>query len=189
MIRMKPHKPTFSGARRTSAALAAIPLLTVLLAACSDNGMNDLRQFVEEAKQKQGRVEPLPQFKPVGTFAYDASVLRDPFGSASTNPRLAAGDKSVAGLVPDANRHKEVLESFPLDTLRMLGTFEFKETKWGLVKAPDGIVYRIKPGNHLGQNFGKVQAVQDKKITLVEIVPDGLGGWLERDAYLAINDQ
>jgi len=167
----------------------AIPMLTLMLTACSGNGMGDLHQFVDEAKQKKGRVEPLPQFKPVETFAYEASMLRDPFGAATANPRIAAGDKGATGLSPDVNRHREILENFPLDALHMLGTFEFKDTKWGLVKAPDGIVYRIKSGNHLGQNFGKVQTVQDKKITLVEIVPDGLGGWLERDAYLAINEQ
>lgn len=174
--------------RRRAGLLIAIPVMTLFLAACSDNGMNDLRQFVDDAKQKKGRVEPLPQFRPVESYSYQASQLRDPFGAAGASIRIAGSDKGGSGVNPDINRRKEALESYPLDTLRMMGTFEFKDSKWGLVKAPDGIVYRIKPGNHLGQNYGKVEAVQDKKITLVEIVPDGLGGWLQRDAYLAINE-
>jgi type IV pilus assembly protein PilP len=174
---------------RRTGWLMAVPLLALLLTACSNNGVNDLRQFVENAKQKKGRVEPLPQFKPVESYNYQASQLRDPFGAGAVGIRLAGQDKGGSGVNPDVNRHKEALESYPLDALKMMGTFEFKDAKWGLIKAPDGIVYRIKPGNHLGQNYGKVQAIQDKKITLVEIVPDGLGGWLERDAYLAINEQ
>jgi type IV pilus assembly protein PilP len=169
----------------------AIPwtlVFTLLLAGCHNNGMSDLRQFVEEAKQKKGRVAPLPQFKPVETFTYEDSGLRDPFGTAGPlNARLAQ-DKG-AGPMPDTHRRKEILESYPLDALHMLGTLEFKDTKWGLIQAPDGIVYRIKPGNHIGQNYGKVEMIHDNKITLVEIVPDGLGGWLERNAYLAINEQ
>jgi type IV pilus assembly protein PilP len=178
-----------AGKDRRRMGWMAVPLLALLLSACSDNGVNDLRQFVENAKQKKGRVEPLPQFKPVESYAYQAAQLRDPFGAGGASLRVAGSDKGGSGVNPDISRRKEALESYPLDALQMMGTFEFKDAKWGLIKAPDGIVYRIRPGNHLGQNYGKVQAIQDKKITLVEIVPDGLGGWLERDAYLAINEQ
>ena len=71
----------------------------------------------------------------------------------------------------------------------MMGTLEFKKSSWGLVKAPDGIVYRVKPGNYLGQNYGRILDVQEKKIVLTEIVPDGLGGWEERQAALAVNEE
>ena len=162
----------------------------LVLTGCSDDGMNDLRQFVEEAKTKRGHVEPLPEFPPVETYAYTADKLKDPFASWRSEVKTAQKTGSdVSGIRPDENRRKEILENFPLDTLRMMGTLEFKKAIWGLVKAPDGIVYRVKPGNYLGQNYGKILEVQEKKIILSEIVPNGLGGWEERQAALTVNEE
>lgn len=160
------------------------------LAACSDNGMNDLRQFVQQAKLKKGKVEPLPEFKPVETYAYTAYELKDPFATWKSEVKTAAQDKSaVQGVRPDVDRRKEILENFPLDTLRMMGTLQYDDTKWGLVKAPDGIVYKVKQGSYIGQNYGKIRAVNDTKLMLTEIVPNGLGGWEEREASLAISEE
>jgi type IV pilus assembly protein PilP len=168
--------------------LLVIPALA-LLGACSDSGVGDLNQFVSEAKQREGRVEPLPEFKPVETYAYAAASLRDPFGSLSEDTKLAAQARNSSGISPDVSRRKETLETYPLDALRMLGMLKFQDATWGLIKAPDGIVHRVRTGNHLGQNYGKVKAIQAQRLTLTEIVPDGLGGWEEREAYLAMNEQ
>lgn len=176
------------GVRARARHLLIVPALA-LLGACSDSGVGDLHQFVSDAKQREGRVEPLPEFSPVETYAYSAFSLRDPFGSWSEDTKLATQARSSNGISPDVSRRKEVLETYPLDTLRMLGTLKFQEATWGLVKAPDGIVHRIRTGNHLGQNYGKVKAIQAQRLTLTEIVPDGLGGWEEREAYLAMNEQ
>lgn len=178
------------GTRRRTVRRAACPVaLALLLAACGDSSIGDLREFVDEAKQRQGRVEPLPQFKPVETYSYAAHTLRDPFGAWNQDSKLAARSKGSNGVSPDVNRRREVLENYPLDTLRMLGTLKFQDATWGLVKAPDGIVHRVRLGNHLGQNYGKVKTIQAQRLTLTEIVPDGLGGWEEREAYLAMNEQ
>lgn len=173
--------------RRLSRLLAALPLL--LVGACSDSGVGDLRVFVEEAKQRQGRVEPLPEFQPVESYVYAALAVRDPFGAWTSGPQADARTGTDSGLMPDTARRKEALETYPLDTLRMLGTLRFQEATWGLVKAPDGVVHRIRAGNHMGQNYGKVTAIEAQRLKLVEIVPDGLGGWEERDASLAMNEQ
>lgn len=163
-------------------------LAFAMLTGCSDNGMSDLRQFVDAAKLKKGRVESLPEFKPVETFAYGADKMKDPFANWRSDAKLAAQDNGALQSVrPDINRRKEILENFPLDTLRMMGTFDYQHAKWGLVKAPDGIVYKVREGYHLGQNYGRVDQIQDKTILLTEVVPDGLGGWEERGASLAIN--
>lgn len=163
--------------------------LSVLLAGCSDIGVGDLREFVAEAKQKQGSVEPLPQFEPAKSFVYSAQSRKDPFrtGSSEADPRLAESRDS--GIRPDVDRSREALESYPLDTLRMMGALEFQGVKWGLVRAPDGIVYRVTQGNHMGQNYGKIREVNDNKLMLTEIVPDGLGGWEERAASLGVSEQ
>jgi type IV pilus assembly protein PilP len=170
-------------------AKALAPMLALILTACSDSGTSDLREFVAEAKQRQGRVEPLPEFTPVQTHVYAVNELRDPFTSDSREMLVQAAAKSSNGVAPDLRRRKDVLESYPLDSLSMLGTLEFQNSTWGLVKAPDGVVHRIRPGTYMGQNYGKVKAIQAQRVLLTEIVPDGLGGWEEREAFLAMNEQ
>jgi len=160
-----------------------------VLGGCAESGMSDLREFVDETKQRKGRVEPLPEFRMVETYSYAAASLRDPFGSWSSEVRAAVQERGSNGVMPDPNRRREVLEGYPLDTLRMLGTLEFQQATWGLVKAPDGVVHRVRPGNHLGQNYGRIRSIEAQKLMLTEIVPDGLGGWEEREAYLAMNAQ
>lgn len=172
----------FAGASMLACAL--------MLVGCSDRGMTDLRQFVDDAKMKKGQVAPLPEFKPVETFVYSADKMKDPFATWKSDAKLAAQDSgALQSIRPDVSRRKEVLENFPLDTLRMMGTFDYRDGKWGLVKAPDGIIYKVREGQHLGQNYGKVTRIQEKTILLTEVVPDGLGGWEEREASLAISTE
>lgn len=169
--------------------LGVIALLLLLLGACSDSGINDLESFVAETKQKKGVVEPLPEFKTAETYRYSAGSLRDPFSTWKSEVKTTvATQKVIEGVRPNVNRSKEMLENFPLDTLKMIGTLEFKQQRWGLVKAPDGIIYRVKPDNYLGQNYGKINQIQEDKLLLTEIVPNGLGGWEERQATLSVND-
>jgi type IV pilus assembly protein PilP len=89
---------------------------------------------------------------------------------------------------PDPNRPREFLEQFPLDTLRMVGTLELDSGAFGLVQTSDGLVHRVRVGNHLGQNYGRITAVSDAEIQLVEIISDGLGGYLERPSAVGLSD-
>ncbi len=172
-----------------AAGIAVILSALLLLSGCSESGMNDLEQFINEAKMKKGKVEPLPQFEPAGTYVYSASDLKDPFETWKSEVKATKEvNKVISGIRPNVNRRKEVLENYPLDTLRMIGSVEFRDERWGLVKAPDGIIYRVKPNNYLGQNFGKIIAVTENKLILTEIVPDGLGGWQERQASLSVTE-
>ena len=81
-----------------------------------------------------------------------------------------------------------MLEQFPLDTLKMVGTLKLAGRMYGLVQTKDGLVHRVSTGNYMGQADGKVTDVAASKITLVEIIPDGLGGYMERPAALALNE-
>jgi len=161
----------------TAAACAGFIALT----ACS-SADDDLSRFIEDTKkQPGGRVEPLPEVKPYETFAYSANTMRSPFlpsapGGAAQNVR------------PDSKRNREFLEQFSLDTLKMVGTLKLNGQTFGLVQTKDGLVHRVAPGNHLGQNDGKVTDVSSSKISVTEIVPDGLGGYIERPAALALNE-
>jgi type IV pilus assembly protein PilP len=91
-------------------------------------------------------------------------------------------------LRPDVKRAREFLEQFPLDTLRMVGTLELQGRKYGLVQGKDGLVHRVLPGQYLGQSDGRITSVTASKIALIQIVPDGVGGYIERPAALALTE-
>ena len=89
---------------------------------------------------------------------------------------------------PDAERSREFLEQFPLDTLRMVGTMQLGDTNYGLIQTSDGLIHRVVPGNYMGQNDGRISTVTESDIELVEIISDGIGGYLERQAAIALVD-
>jgi type IV pilus assembly protein PilP len=165
-----------------------VALLGGLLAGCGNN-TEDLQNYIEQVKARpKGPIEPMPIIKPYETFAYTVTNLRDPFTSPvvpDESRTQTAGD----GLKPDASRPKEALEEFPLDALRLVGSLERSGGKWSIVKAPDGAIYRVQPGNYLGQNNGKITHISDELIELTEIVEDGQGGWIERQASLALSEE
>jgi type IV pilus assembly protein PilP len=157
----------------------AIPLLALaLLAGCSSKD-DDLRRFIEQTKQEQpGGVEPLPEIKPYESFSYTVQHMRSPFVPGGS------GDASSQGVRPNSNRAREHLEQFSLDTLEMKGTMRIGGRMYALVRTRDGVVHRVLPGNHMGQNEGRITGVEPSRISLIEIVPDGLGGFMERPATL-----
>lgn len=164
-----------------------ILLMSGMLIACSDSRMSDLQRFIDEVKaEKQGHVEPLPEFKPFETFVYKADEIKDPFTSWETRVQNVAQAGGENQIHPEEHRRKEVLEGFQLNALLMMGTLEYQNEIWGLIKAPDGIVYRVKEGNYLGQNHGKIIRILRNQMALMEIVPDGLGAWEERQASLSL---
>jgi type IV pilus assembly protein PilP len=178
---MKCKTSAFDRLGRALALLASAGLL----AACSP-GMGDLQAKVNEIKQRRAApLEPLPVMRQFETFEYAAQDLRDPFSDPTEERVSAVG----AGPRPDPDRRKELLETFPLDGLSMVGTLELGNDNWGLVKDPEGVIHRVKPNNYLGQNDGRIVDVLPDRIELVELVPDGAGGWLERRASLALNQE
>lgn len=159
----------------------------LLLGACGSD-MDDLDQYINEIKLRPGgRIEPLPEITPYEVFSYTADVqgLRSPF--VPDSPQVAGGPAD-GGTRPDERRSREFLESFPLDTLRMVGTLQLGDTNFGLIQTSDGLVHRVVPGNYMGQNDGRIIAIRDSEIELVEIISDGIGGYLERDAAVALAD-
>ncbi len=172
--------------QRVSTLLA----MAALISGCSGSDTQDLQTFVENTRSKQHtRIEPLPEFKPYETFLYQASNLRNPFAPSVSGQidRMLTPDDGP-GIRPDVNRPREALEDFPLDTLRMVGTLGQHGSSWALVQASDNTIHRVQPGNYLGQNHGKIIFIDEYEIELMEIVPDGLGGWMERSASLALSE-
>jgi type IV pilus assembly protein PilP len=164
---------------RTVVAVAVL----ATAAGCSDD-TDQLRAKIAEIKAKPGgRIDPLPQVKPYETFAYPASDERSPF-----EPGMPASATGPNAIRPDSSRPREFLEQFSLDTLRMVGTLKLQGRIYGLVQTKDGLVHRVLPGNHLGQSDGRITAIEEGKISLTEIVPDGMGGFVERPAALGLSD-
>lgn len=163
----------------------AIAVFAVALTGCAKD-YSDLEQYIAEVKARRGgRIEPLPQIKPYETFVYSASELRSPFEPA-VDDRTAA--RPTSGIRPDRERPREFLEQYPLDTLRMVGTINIGGTRYALVRTSNGLINRVRPGNHMGQSEGRVVEISDAEIRLLEIVSDGLGGYIERPAAVALSD-
>ena len=168
-------------------------MLTAAVAAlggCSGEPTADLVDYAEKVKNQQvSRIEPLPEFSPYESFAYAASDLRDPFTVPTfSNQQALALPTASNGITPDFDRPREPLEEFPLDGLRMVGTLEQRDTNWALINDTDGTIHRVQAGNYAGQNFGKITRVSEFEVELTEIVPDGIGGWMERQATIAISE-
>lgn len=156
-------------------------LLACALSACG-GAKGDLEKWVAEVRaQPAPPLDPLPVMQQFETFEYAAQNLRDPFSEAFDG---AEG----SGPRPDPGRRKQTLEQFPLDSLDMVGTLGRGAGTVALVMAPDKVTYRVLPGAYLGQSDGRVTAVHEDRIELVELVPDGAGGWLERPATIALED-
>jgi len=153
--------------------------LTVALAACG-GGTAELRRELEETKHRPGtHVEPLPEVKTYEVFNYDATGVRSPF----TPPVQTS---TGGGPRPDTHRTREFLENYALDTLKMVGTLHQANKIYGLVQTADGLVHRVLTGNHVGQNDGKIIEISESKISVVEIAPDGVGGYVERPAAIPL---
>jgi type IV pilus assembly protein PilP len=152
---------------------------TLFLAGCS-GGQSDLQQWIDETKKKPGgRIAPLPEVKPYDSYTYNPAGMRSPFQPQGPN----AGN---GGVRPVVRRSREFLEAFPLDTLRMVGTLKVGKNFYGLVQSKDGLVHRVQPGSYVGQNDGKITDITASKISVTEIIPDGLGSYIERPASLAL---
>jgi len=165
--------------------LAAVVIAATLSACNSAN--DDLRAYIDDIKTRPGgRIEPLPPVEPAPTYVYQPGGRRSPFVPPETLRRVSNDPNSVEG--PDQNRPREYLEQYSLDTLRMVGTLADRRASFGLIQTTDGLVHRVAVGNHMGQNYGRIVAISDSEIQLVEIISDGLGGYLERPAAIALAD-
>lgn len=175
---------------RTAVRASSVSLLLVLLlAGCgrsvtsSPEDPSNLESWVAEVNNRPPPpLDPLPVMQQFETFEYAAQTMRDPFSRAFTD------DSGGSGPRPDSKRRKQPLELYPLDTLDMVGTIGAGALV-GLITAPDKTTYRVRPGMYLGQNDGRVTGVREDRIDLVELASDGAGGWLERPASIALDDQ
>jgi type IV pilus assembly protein PilP len=160
-------------------------LIALMLASCGGGVNDELKDFIKTAdKNAKKAIPPLPPVQAYAPISYAGFELPDPFKPRSLTPvKVGTG---ING--PDQNRRKEALESFSLESLKMVGTLQQQKESFGLVKA-DSTVYRVKVGNFVGQNFGRVTEITDTAINLKEKIQDAAGDWTERDSSLKLLEE
>ncbi len=162
-----------------------IVLISIALTGCVNDNVSDLQSYVQQTKAKKPPpIPPLPDAKTYETYIYDETTLRDPFQPSVARKVV----RSNNNLRPNMRRQREVLEQFPLDTLSMVGSLEQGGERWALVRSQDGTLYRTKKGRYIGQDYGQIIRVTESEIVLQETVPDGLGGWVRRQATLSVSE-
>ncbi|MGA8054058.1 MAG: pilus assembly protein PilP [Burkholderiales bacterium] len=174
---------------RTNLIGFALVGVAVALAGCEGGEHQDLKaELAGLTKGLTGKVDPLPVVRPYEPVPYQAYEMPDPFGPAkiqlATKSAQQAGGSSLA---PDLNRPKEPLEAFPLESLKMVGMLHQKGHTFALVKA-DAAVYRVRPGNYLGQNFGVITKISETEISLRELIQEAAGDWNERTSALQLQE-
>jgi type IV pilus assembly protein PilP len=160
--------------------LFVIAGLASTLAACGGSNYSDIDQYMSDVKaMPAGQIKPIPPFKAYKAFTYGATGLRSPFDKPleiSEITRLQA----ISAVKPDETRAKEFLEQFSLDSLEMVGSLQQANTLWALLLDREGGVHRITNGNYVGRNHGKIIETTETYVAVIEIVPNGVDGWVER---------
>jgi type IV pilus assembly protein PilP len=166
--------------------------LIAMLSACFGDDQQDIKQWMQEQRNAtKPNVPPIPEPKKFSPEPYKNDVSIEPFSNqklAQALKREANQATANAALVaPELNRRKEALEGFPLDAIAMVGTMLPKGVPVALVKV-DKLLYQVRLGNYLGQNYGKVIKLSETELVLREIVQDAAGEWIERQASLQLQE-
>ena len=177
---------------RLTTTLAALVGAT-LLAACGSSGQEELQAWMTQQRaQTRPKIQPIPEPKQFTPQPYTQADAFDPFSKQKLAQALkresTQSTASAALLAPELSRRKEPLESFPLDTMVMVGTLAKQGLPVALVKV-DNLLYQVRAGNYLGQNYGKIVKVGEAEVVLREIVQDAAGEWVERTATLQLQER
>jgi len=170
--------------------MKALPLAgAAMLSGCGDGGVQELKQWMDEVqRQTPVSVQKLTEPKKFAPFTYAGKEELDPFNPAKLSAALAKMQANAGGgIKPDLERRKEPLESFPLDSIKMVGTLEKPGLSYALLQV-DKTVFQAKVGNYIGQNFGMITKITDSEVELTEIVRDAAGEWTERKAKLELQE-
>ena len=160
----------------------------VFLSGCGGSDFSDLQVYMDEVRARpKGEIEPLPKFQPYESFTYSAAALRSPF-QPPVKLEMADRQKGSADVKPDETRTKQFLEGFNIETFVMVGTLANDSGAFALVSGAGG-VHRVRVGDYLGRNHGRILAIDESKVDVIEIVPDGEGGWLERPRSLSLKER
>jgi type IV pilus assembly protein PilP len=168
--------------------LSGIMILAVLLSACTEN-IDDLEKHIAEVKARPADpIEPIPPVKTYTPYEYEGLTGRDPFRQSLSEGSDDVRSTKGTGPRPDFDRPKQYLERYELDTLSMVGTFSKEGSEWALLRDPEGVIHRVPVGDYIGKNHGKVVEITNAQIGLSELISDGTGGWIVREASIALGE-
>ncbi len=183
VVRCKQASMHFVSASR----LLLCALVVTLLGGCSNESkMAELKTYVDSVVSRPpGQVEPPPGFVSYVSFTYSAASLRSPF-DIPVDAATAIRNQLNNQVKPDENRPKEYLESFALGALTMVGTLAKGGQTWALIKDEANNINRVTIGNYMGKSFGRIVSIAPTQIDVMEIVPTGDGGWIERPQSIVL---
>ena len=164
------------------------------LSACGSSDQEEIQKWMREQRaQTKPNVQPIPEPKKFTPQDYTQEAAVEPFSNQKLAQALKrdsqqSSSASTALLTPELNRRKEPLEAFPLDAMSMVGSLVKQGQPVALVKV-DNLLYQVRPGNYLGQNYGRITKVGETEVTLRELVQDAAGEWVERTASLQLQEK
>ena len=160
-----------------------------LLVGCGSDS-DELRQWMEQQrKEAKPTVTPLLPPKKFLPQPYESGAGVDPFSAQKLSVAIkqeAAQPNSL--LTAEISRRKEPLEAYPLDTMNMVGSLTRDNRRYALLRV-DNLLYQVKAGDYLGQNFGRITKISETEITLREVVQDAAGEWIERTSTLQLQEK
>lgn len=164
----------------------------LLIAGCGNGENEDIKKWMAEAsKDMRGKVEKIDEPKRYEPFKYESDKLVDPFNATKVTAMADAGkqpgSKNAGGPRPDLSRPKEVLEAFSIENLRMVGAMQQKGVSYAIIKA-DSALHRVKVGNYIGQNYGKITKITETEVMVQEMIEDGSGEYVYRDSTLVLQE-
>jgi type IV pilus assembly protein PilP len=167
--------------------------VVLTLAGCGTSGEDELHQWMAEKKsQTRPRIAPISEPKQFKPESYTQVAAIEPFSNQKLTQALKRESNQAAAngalIAPELLRRKEALESFPLDSMTLVGSMVKAGKPVALVKV-DNLLYQVRPGNYLGQNYGRVSKISETEVTLREIVQDAVGEWIERTATLQLQER
>lgn len=171
------------------ARMAWCTALVTLLAGCGNDDAGDVRRWMDETRSqapvKITEISPPKRFTP---FTYGGKGGAEPYSPSKIAHALPPLSMMASGRKPDLDRPREALEAFPLDAMKMVGTMQKHGTLFAVVQAGTG-VFKVRLGNHIGQNLGQVTKITDATVELTEIAQDASGEWIERPAKLDLQEK
>ncbi|MCB2022827.1 MAG: pilus assembly protein PilP [Rhizobacter sp.] len=175
--------------RRLTQPLAVAALAVLTLTACGGE-QQELQQWMDQQKREvKPSVEPLSPPKKFNPQPYAQSEGVEPFSPQKLTVALKQESRQPNSVIAaEYNRRKEPLEAFPLDSMTMVGSVMKNGKPYALLRV-DNLLYQVKLGDYLGQNYGKIIKITETDVALREIVQDAAGEWIERPSSLQLQER
>lgn len=164
----------------------ALIFTTLMLSGCFDDTA-DLSSYIATVKVNTiASVEPMPKVSEFDHFDYSVQALRSPFDAPKPEAIQEKIQQMTGCLSPDPERKKQPLEKFALNDLTMRGTLGEDDVIWALIEASDASLTRVTLGSYLGLYNGHITSIGEKNVKVTELIPDGIGCWVERETIVTM---